>query len=64
MKKKYADYISVREFANQGKMLNARKEPVTETYIYKIIREYQDGKRQSLPFDYIRVGQIIRIKQE
>jgi len=67
MKKKkqfYAGtYISVREFVNSGKLLNNNQQPVTETYVYRLIRKYQEGKRDNLPFEYIRLGQIIRIKQ-
>lgn len=61
--KPYGDYVSVREFVNSGKLLNNNQHPVTETYVYRLIRKYQEGKRDNLPFEYIRLGQIIRIKQ-
>lgn len=60
----YAEsYISVREFANSGEIISKKfKQPVSESYIYRLIRKHERGEISTLPFDYYRIGQILRIK--
>jgi len=58
------NYISVRKFVQNGGLIGKKyKEPVTEGFVYRIIREYENGKRSSLPFEYERIANVIRIKQ-
>lgn len=54
-------YISVKEYTENK--FNRRGFPISESYIYRLIREYKNGKRGGLPFDFIEVKQLIRIKQ-
>lgn len=62
--KKYAEnYLSVRDFVKLGEIVSKRfNEPVSETYIYRLIRKYEKGEISTIPFDYIRIGTILRIK--
>lgn len=54
-----AEYISVQEYASTQK--NRRGFTISPSYVWRMIREHKDGKRETLPFEYVEFGQIIRI---
>ena len=59
MKKSKEYYITVREHAKQT--LNRRGFPISESYLYRLIREHKAGIRNALPFDFVEVDQNILI---
>ena len=54
--------ISIREYITTNNITNRRGHLISDSYIYRLIRQHKAGKRTILPFDYIEIGQIIRIK--
>ena len=54
--------ISIREYIINNNITNRRGHLISDSYIYRLIRQHKNGKRLSLPFSYVEIGQIIRIK--
>lgn len=48
--------ITVEQFATLGILKSRRNKPVTLSYIYRLIREHNSKKRDSIPFEYIMEG--------
>lgn len=48
--------ITVEQFAKLGIIKSRRNKPVTLSYIYRLIREHNANKRDSIPFNYIMEG--------
>lgn len=53
--------ISVEDFAKLGKVKNRRLQPVTPSYLYRLIRKHNKGEISSIPFDYVMEGAKDRI---
>lgn len=48
--------ITVEQFAKMGVLKSRRNKPVTLSYIYRLIRQHNNGERQSIPFQYVMEG--------
>ncbi len=55
--------ISVADYAGLQILKNRRGYPLSEGYIYRMIRQHKAKERATLPFQYVEMGQIIRIKR-
>ena len=53
--------ITVEKYAASGAILNRRGQPVSASYLYRLIREHIQGKRAELSFKYILTGAKDRI---
>lgn len=53
--------ISVEDFAKLGKIKNRRQQPVTPSYLYRLIRKHSKGELTSVPFSYVMEGDKDRI---
>lgn len=58
---KKGNKITVEAFAELGKVKNRRNQPVTASYIYRLIRQHHKGERLSVPFNYVMEGAKDRI---
>ena len=53
--------ITVEAFAGLGKVKNRRNQPVTASYIYRLIRQHNSKERATVPFKYVMEGDKDRI---
>ena len=53
--------ITVEQLAAQGMVKNRRNQPVTASYLYRLIRQHHKGERASVPFTYVMEGDKARI---
>ncbi len=53
--------ISVEQFAAMGKVINRRGQPVSPSYIYRLIRKHNKGELNTIPFNYVMEGAKDRI---
>lgn len=53
--------VSVEEYAKKGTIKNRRNQPVSPSYLYRLIRQHHAGERTSIPFNYVMEGEKDRI---
>lgn len=61
MAKKKDNKISVEEYAATGAIKNRRNQPVSASYLYRLIRQHHAKERTTIPFEYVMEGDKDRI---
>jgi hypothetical protein len=53
--------VSVEQYVASGAMLSRRGKPVSVSYVYRLIRQYNKGLRTTLPFKFVFTGEKERV---
>ena len=53
--------VSVEQFVASGVLLSRRGKPVSVSYVYRLIRQYNKGLRAELPFRFVFTGEKDRV---
>jgi hypothetical protein len=53
--------ISVEQYVASGVLISRRVNPVSVSYVYRLIRQYNKGLRDELPFSFVFEGEKDRV---
>lgn len=53
--------VSVEQYVASGALLSRRGKPVSVSYVYRLIRQYNKGLRAELPFRFVFSGEKDRV---